>query len=84
MEKAPFVAFLLRKILLPSSTTPSVKYSYSTSAAYAIVPFYLEKILLPSFVVPSEKYAYSAVLRLYYCLMLWHLQINIVIPFMGK
>jgi hypothetical protein len=84
MEKATFVAFLLRKILLPSSITPSVQYSYSTSAAYAIVPFYPEKILLPSFAVPSEKYAYSTVLRLYYCLLLWHLQINIVISFMGK
>jgi hypothetical protein len=30
MEKAPFVAFLPRKILLPSSTAPSEQYSYST------------------------------------------------------
>jgi hypothetical protein len=84
MEKAPFVAFLPRKIRLPSYTMISVQYSYSTSAAYAIVPFYSGKMLLPSFAIPSEKYAYSTVLRLYYCLLLWHLQINIVIPFMVK
>jgi hypothetical protein len=84
MEKALFVTFLPRKILLPSFTTPSVQYSYSTSVGYDIVPLYPGKILLSSFAVPLEKYAYSTVIRLYYCLLLWHLPINIVIPFMGK
>jgi hypothetical protein len=41
------------------------------------------KILLPSFRTPLEKYTYFTVCHLYYCLLLWYLWKNIVIPTMG-
>jgi hypothetical protein len=55
MEKAPFVTFLSKKILLPSSTMPLEQYSYSTVRRLAISHFYRENILMPSSMEPYHR-----------------------------
>jgi hypothetical protein len=52
VEKAPFFAFLSKKILLLPSIVPSEQYSYSTVCGLCYFPFLFGKILLSSYMVP--------------------------------
>jgi hypothetical protein len=54
MEKAPFVTFLSKKIILPSSTMPSEQYSYSTVRRLCYFP-----LRLCYFPLLSREYTYA-------------------------
>jgi hypothetical protein len=43
VEKTPFFAFLLKKILLSPSIVPSEQYSYSTICGLCYLPFFIQE-----------------------------------------